>query len=91
MSELESSDQLLRKLCDLQQQQIEKLKELSKIVSEIAAASHTREEHKRSQSAAYAEAQGKYLDHVRQVNRGRIPVMILLGLIVVAIIVSRFL
>ena len=91
MAEPESSEQLLQKLCDLQEQQIQMLKELSNTVSEIAAASHITQEHSRKQFEEYADAQKKYSAYLLQVTRGRIPALILLGLIVVAIIVSHFL
>jgi hypothetical protein len=91
MPEPESSDQLLRKLCELQEQQLAKLTELSESVSAIAASSRATQEDSIRQTEAYAESQREYAERVRKIDRGRIPALILLGLIVVAIIVSRFL
>ena len=91
MPEPESSEQLLRKLCELQERQIEKLTDLSTALSELVSVNRTTQENSKTQSEEYVTSQRQYLEHVRQVNRGRIPALILLALIVIAIIASRFL
>ena len=91
MPEPESSQHLLQKLCELQEQQLAKLTELADSVSAVLAANRANEENYSKQTEAYVESQRKYAERIQQSERGRIPALIMLGLIVVAIIVSRFL
>ena len=91
MPEPESSQHLLHKLCELQEQQLAKLTELSDSVSAVLAENRANQENYSKQTEAYLESQRKYAERLEQTGRGRIPVLIMLGLIVVAIIVSRFL
>ena len=91
MPETESSQHLLQKLCELQAQQLAKLTELSDSVSAVVASNREMQEDYSKQTEAYVESQRKYDERLQQRERGRIPALIMLGLIAVAIIVSRFL
>ena len=112
----DSTTPLLQKLCELQQQQLDKLAELSIHLSETAAATrksyegyqHNLDEYSKQlsemaaesrknyegyerQLAAYEQALRKYQEDDPHTMRRAIIIASMLGLIAVAIIVSRFL
>ena len=91
MTEPDSPEHLLQKLCECQEQQLAKLSELADSISAIAAESRATKENYSRQTEVYTESQRQYNERIHRNERGRIATLILLGLIVVAITVSRFL
>ena len=91
----DSSAPLLQKLCELQQRQLDKLAELSKHLSEIAAENRKTYDGYQRQNDAYEQSLRTYLEsdirHSKEAMRRGIVIALMLGLIAVSIIVSRFL
>ncbi len=91
----DSSETLLQKLCELQQQQLSKLAELSTHLSEIATQARKNHDDHKLQTDAYEQYIRTYREREESrskdvLRRGYITI-IMLGLIAAAIIVSRFL
>jgi hypothetical protein len=89
------SDTLLQKLCDLQQQQLDKLDKLSEHLSEIAGQGRKNHDAYKAQLETYdrdRKASDERADSHRKwaVIRGFL-IIVMLGLIAVAIIVAHFL
>ena len=91
----DSSAPLLQKLCELQQQQLDRLNELSKHLSEIATEARKNYDGYRSELAAYEQTLRTYQEsdarHTKDAMRRGIILASMLALIAVSIIVSRFL
>ena len=86
---------LLQKLCELEQMQLDKLTELSKHLSEMAAVNRDTYDGYRQQIEAYKQTLRSYEEsdtrHSKDARRRGMLIATMLGLIAVSIIVSRFL
>ena len=91
----DSSAPLLQKLCELQQQQLDKLAELSKHLSEIAAETRKNYEGYKRQIDVYEQSLHAYRESDTRISKEAmwrgIIIASMLGLIAVSIIISRFL
>ena len=87
----DSTEILLQKLCDLQQQQLDKLAELSKHLAETAADTRSSYEGYERQLAAYEKTLQQYYTDEPPLTRSTILIAAMLGVLAVSIIVSRFL
>ena len=91
----DSSAPLLQKLCELQQQQLDKLTDLSQHLSEIATETRKNYEAYKQQIDVYKESLDTYRDSDTRLSKQAmwrgIIIASMLGLIAVSIIVSRFL
>ena len=81
---------LLQKLCDLQQQQVEKLAEISKHLDEITEGTRNSTEQYQKQNEIYEKELGEYRNRVAQNAQRGLVIAFMLGLIALSIIISRF-
>lgn len=91
MRDLNSCEQLLQKLCALEERQLQELSSLSTAISELAEANRAASEDIRKTWEAYDKSQEKYSKSLERANQSRVPALIIMAAIPVAIIVVHFL
>jgi hypothetical protein len=94
MAENESSDALLRKLCDLQEQQLAKLSELVECYSILAKGRQESDDVFKRQSELWEQEHNRYVErearHEARTLRHGAVALVILALIPIAIIIARF-